>query len=93
MKKRVLFTLEAVVLIVAMTLTFYVRHRFLIEKSANDLLREELNEVQENVDSSNREIDSLTKDISELRDAKEDEIREYEEWVNRKEKLESLLGY
>lgn len=91
--KKVLFTLEVVVLIVAMTLTFYVRHRFLIEKGANDLLREELSEVQESVDSSNREIDSLTKDISELRDAKEDEIREYEEWVNRKEKLESLLGY
>lgn len=91
--KKVLIALEIVILIVTVTFTFYMRHRFLIEKGVNDLLREELSEVQESADSSNREIDSLTKDISELKDAKEEKIREYEEWVERKKELESLLGY
>ena len=41
----------------------------------------------------NNDINKLTKDISDLRNVKEDSIREYEEWLIRKEELENLLGY
>ncbi len=41
----------------------------------------------------NNDINKLTKDISDLRNVKEDSIREYEKWLSRKEELEDLLGY
>lgn len=91
--KKFLIALEIVILIVTVTFTFYMRHRFLLEENIHSQLKEEVDSVQRDIDNINNNIDKVTKDISELKNAKEDEIREYEEWVGRKEELESLLGY
>lgn len=91
--KKVLMALEIVVLIVTVTFAFYVRHRFLLEENIHSQLKEEVKGIQDDVDNMNNEIDKLTKDIGDLRNVKEDSIREYEKWLNRKEDLEDLLGY
>lgn len=85
--------LEIVVLIVTVTFAFYVRHRFLLEENIHEQLKKEVSDVQDDVDNMNNDINKLTKDISDLRNVKEDSIREYEEWLSRKEELEDLLGY
>lgn len=91
--KKILVALEIVVLIVTVTFTFYMRHRFLLEENIHEQLKKEVNDVQDDVNNINNEIDKLTKDIGDLRNVKEDSIREYEEWLSRKEELEDLLGY
>lgn len=91
--KKILVALEIVVLIVTVTFTFYMRHRFLLEENIHEQLKKEVNDVQDDVNNMNIEIDKLTKDIGDLRNVKEDSIREYEEWLSRKEELEDLLGY
>ena len=91
--KKVLIALEIVILIVTVTFTFYMRHRFLLEENIHEQLKKEVNDVQDDVNNMNNEIDKLTKDIGDLRNVKEDSIREYEEWLSRKEELEDLLGY
>ena len=85
--------LEIVILIVTVTFAFYMRHRFLLEENVYKQLKKEVNDVQDDVNNMNIEIDKLTKDIGDLRNVKEDSIREYEKWLNRKEELEDLLGY
>ena len=70
-----------------------MRHRFLLEENIHSQLREEVKGIQDDVDNMNNDINKLTKDISDLRNVKEDSIREYEEWLSRKEELEDLLGY
>lgn len=70
-----------------------MRHRFLLEENVYKQLKKEVNDVQDDVNNMNIEIDKLTKDIGDLRNVKEDSIREYEKWLNRKEELEDLLGY
>ena len=91
--KKILVALEIVILIVTVTFTFYVRHRFLLQENIHEQLKKEVNDVQDDVNNINNEIDKLTKDIGDLRNVKEDSIREYEEWLSRKEELEDLLGY
>lgn len=91
--KKVLIALEIVILIVTVTFTFYMRHRFLLEENIHKQLKKEVNDVQDDVNNMNIEIDKLTKDIGDLRNVKEDSIREYEKWLSRKEELENLLGY
>lgn len=91
--KKILVALEIVVLIVTVTFTFYMRHRFLLEENIHEQLKKEVNDVQDDVNNMNIEIDKLTKDIGDLRNVKEDSIREYEKWLSRKEELEDLLGY
>lgn len=91
--KKVLIALEIVILIVTVTFTFYMRHRFLLEENIHEQLKKEVNDVQDDVNNINNEIDKLTKDIGDLKNVKEDSIREYEKWLNRKEELEDLLGY
>lgn len=91
--KRFLIVLEIVILIVTVAFTFYVRHRFLLEENIHEQLKKEVSDVQDDVDNMNNDINKLTKDISDLRNVKEDSIREYEKWLNRKEELEDLLGY
>lgn len=91
--KKILVALEIVILIVTVTFTFYMRHRFLLEENIHEQLKKEVNDVQDDVNNINNEIDKLTKDIGDLRNVKEDSIREYEEWLSRKEELEDLLGY
>lgn len=91
--KKVLIALEIVILIVTVTFTFYMRHRFLLEENIHEQLKKEVNDFQDDVNNMNNEIDKLTKDIGDLRNVKEDSIREYEKWLNRKEELEDLLGY
>lgn len=91
--KKFLIALEIVILIVTVTFTFYMRHRFLLEENIRSQLKEEVDSVQRDIDNINNNIDKLTKDISDLRNVKEDSIREYEKWLSRKEELESLLGY
>ena len=91
--KKILVALEIVILIVTVTFTFYMRHRFLLQENVNSQLRQEVKDVQEDVNNINNEIDKLTKDIGDLRNVKEDSIREYEKWLSRKEELEDLLGY
>ena len=85
--------LEIVVLIVTVTFAFYVRHRFLLEENIHSQLKEEVKGIQDDADNMNNDINKLTKDISDLRNVKEDSIREYEKWLSRKEELEDLLGY
>ena len=70
-----------------------MRHRFLLEENIHSQLREEVKCIQDDVDNMNNDINKLTKDISDLRNVKEDSIREYEKWLSRKEELEDLLGY
>ena len=91
--KKILVALEIVILIVTVTFTFYMRHRFLLEENIHEQLKKEVSDIQDDVNDMNNEIDKLTKDISDLRNVKEDSIREYEEWLSRKEELEDLLGY
>lgn len=91
--KKFLIALEIVILIVTVMFTFYVRHRFLLEENIHSRLREEVKSIQDDVDNMNNNINKLTKDISDLRNIKEDSIREYEKWLSRKEELEDLLGY
>ena len=91
--KKVLIALEIVVFIVTVTFTFYVRLRFLLEENIHSQLKEEVKGIQDDVDNMNNDINKLTKDISDLRNVKEDSIREYEKWLSRKEELEVLLGY
>lgn len=91
--KKILVALEIVILIVTVTFTFYMRHRFLLQENIHEQLKKEVNDIQDDVNNMNIEIDKLTKDISDLRNVKEDSIREYEKWLNRKEELEDLLGY
>lgn len=91
--KKILIALEIVILIVTVTFTFYMRHRFLLEENIHSQLREEVKGLQDDVDNMNNGINKLTKDISDLRNVKEDSIREYEKWLSRKEELEDLLGY
>ena len=91
--KKVLIALEIIILIVTVTFTFYMRHRFLLEENIHSQLREEVKGIQDDADNMNNDINKLTKDISDLRNVKEDSIREYEEWLSRKEELEDLLGY
>ena len=91
--KKFLIALEIVILIVTVTFTFYMRHRFLLEENIHEQLKKEVNDFQDDVNNMNNEIDKLTKDIGDLRNVKEDSIREYEKWLNRKEELEDLLGY
>lgn len=91
--KKFLIALEIVILIVTVTFTFYMRHRFLLEENIRSQLREEVKCIQDDVDNMNNDINKLTKDISDLRNVKEDSIREYEKWLSRKEELEDLLGY
>ena len=91
--KKILVALEIVILIVTVTFTFYMRHRFLLQENIHEQLKKEVNDVQDDVNNINNDIDKLTKDIGDLRNVKEDSIREYEEWLNRKEELENLLGY
>ena len=91
--KKILVALEIVILIVTVTFTFYMRHRFLLEENIRSQLKEEVKGIQDDVDNMNNEIDKLTKDIGDLRNVKEDSIRECEEWLSRKEELEDLLGY
>lgn len=91
--KKFLIALEIVILIVTVTFTFYMRHRFLLEENIHSQLKEEVKGIQDNVDNMNNDINKLTKDISDLRNVKEDSIREYEKWLSRKEELEDLLGY
>lgn len=91
--KKVLIALEIVILIVTVTFTFYMRHRFLLEENIHSQLREEVKGIQDDADNMNNDINKLTKDISDLRNVKEDSIREYEKWLSRKEELEDLLGY
>ncbi|MCI7157593.1 MAG: hypothetical protein MSC52_08475 [Solobacterium sp.] len=91
--KKVLIALEIVVLIVTVTFTFYMRQRFLLEENIHSQLKEEVKGIQDDVDNMNNDINKLTKDISDLRNVKEDSIREYEKWLSRKEELENLLGY
>ena len=91
--KKVLIALEIVILIVTVTFTFYVRHRFLLQENIHEQLKKEANDIQDDVSNMNDDINKLTKDISDLRNVKEDSIREYEEWLSRKEELEDLLGY
>ena len=91
--KRFLIVLEIVILIVTVAFTFYVRHRFLLEENIHEQLKKEVSDVQDDVENMNNDINKLTKDISDLRNVKEDSIREYEEWLSRKEELEDLLGY
>lgn len=91
--KKILVALEIVILIVTVTFTFYMRHRFLLEENIHEQLKKEVNDVQDDVNNINNEIDKLTKDIGDLKNVKEDSIREYEKWLNRKEELEDLLGY
>lgn len=91
--KKILVALEIVVLIVTVTFTFYMRHRFLLQENIHEQLKKEVNDVQDDVNNINNDIDKLTKDIGDLRNVKEDSIREYEKWLSRKEKLEDLLGY
>ncbi len=91
--KKFLIALEIVILIVTVTFTFYMRHRFLLEENIRSQLREEVKGIQDDADNMNNDINKLTKDISDLRNVKEDSIREYEKWLSRKEELEDLLGY
>ena len=91
--KKFLIALEIVILIVTVTFTFYMRHRFLLEENIHEQLKKEVNDFQDDVNNMNNEIDKLTKDIGDLRNVKEDSIREYEKWLSRKEELEDLLGY
>lgn len=91
--KKVLIALEIIILIVTVTFTFYMRHRFLLEENIHSQLREEVKGIQDDADNMNNDINKLTKDISDLRNVKEDSIREYEKWLSRKEELEDLLGY
>lgn len=91
--KKSLIALEIVILIVTVAFTFYVRHRFLLEENIHEQLKKEVSDVQDNVNNINNDIDKLTRDISDLRNVKEDSIREYEKWLSRKEELEDLLGY
>lgn len=91
--KKVLIALEIVILIVTVTFTFYMRHRFLLEENIHSQLKEEVKGIQDDADNMNNDINKLTKDISDLRNVKEDSIREYEKWLSRKEELEDLLGY
>lgn len=91
--KKILVALEIVILIVTVTFTFYMRHRFLLQENIHEQLKKEVNDVQDDVNNINNEIDKLTKDIGDLKNVKEDSIREYEKWLNRKEELEDLLGY
>lgn len=91
--KKFLIALEIVILIVTVTFTFYMRHRFLLEENIHEQLKKEVSDVQDNVNNINNDIDKLTRDISDLRNVKEDSIREYEKWLSRKEELEDLLGY
>lgn len=90
--KKFLIALEIVILIVTVTFTFYMRHRFLLEENIHSQLKEEVKGIQDD-DNMNNDINKLTKDISDLRNVKEDSIREYEKWLSRKEELEDLLGY
>ena len=91
--KRFLIVLEIVILIVTVAFTFYMRHRFLLQENIHEQLKKEVNDIQDDINNMNIEIDKLTKDIGDLRNVKEDSIREYEEWLSRKEELEDLLGY
>lgn len=91
--KKVLIALEIVILIVTVTFAFYMRHRFLLEENIHSQLKEEVKGIQDDADNMNNDINKLTKDISDLRNVKEDSIREYEKWLSRKEELEDLLGY
>lgn len=91
--KKILVALEIVILIVTVTFTFYMRHRFLLQENIHEQLKKEVNDIQDDVSNMNDDINKLTKDISDLRNVKEDSIREYEEWLSRKEELEDLLGY
>ncbi len=91
--KKILVALEIVVLIVTVTFTFYMRHRFLLEENIHEQLKKEVSDIQDDVNNMNDDINKLSKDISDLRNIKEDSIREYEEWLSRKEELEDLLGY
>ena len=91
--KKILVALEIVILIVTVTFTFYMRHRFLLQENIHEQLKKEVSDVQDDVNNINNEIDKLTRDISDLRNVKEDSIREYEKWLSRKEELEDLLGY
>lgn len=91
--KKFLIALEIVILIVTVTFTFYMRHRFLLEENIHSQLKEEVKGIQDDADNMNNDINKLTKDISDLRNVKEDSIREYEKWLSRKEELEDLLGY
>ena len=91
--KKFLIALEIVILIVTVTFTFYMRHRFLLQENIHEQLKKEVNDIQDDVDNMNNDINKLTKDIGDLRNVKEDSIREYEKWLNRKEELEDLLGY
>lgn len=91
--KKILVALEIVVLIVTVTFAFCMRHRFLLEENIHSQLKEEVRGIQDDVDNMNNDINKLTKDISDLRNVKEDSIREYEKWLSRKEELEDLLGY
>ena len=91
--KKILVALEIVILIVTVTFTFYMRHRFLLEENIHSQLKEEVKGIQDDADNMNNDINKLTKDISDLRNVKEDSIREYEKWLSCKEELEDLLGY
>lgn len=91
--KKVLIALEIVILIVTVTFTFYMRHLFLLQENIHSQLKEEVKGIQDDVNNMNNDINKLTKDISDLRNVKEDSIREYEKWLSRKEELEDLLGY
>ncbi len=93
MMKKVIVTLEVVVLIFILGSAYYLNNNLKEIKQINSDLTKQVSTLEENLNNDENKISELNVQINESSTANEDKVKEYEKWIRHKDKLKTLLGY
>ncbi len=93
MMKKVIVTLEVIVLIFILGSAYYLNNNLKEIKQINSDLTRQVSTLEENLNNDENKISELNVQINESSTANEDKVKEYEKWIRHKDKLKTLLGY
>lgn len=93
MMKKVIVTLEVIVLIFMLGSAYYLNNNLKEIKQINSDLTKQVSTLEENLNNDENKISELNVQIDESSTANEDKVKEYEKWIRHKDKLKTLLGY
>ncbi len=93
MMKKVIVTLEVIVLIFILGSAYYLNNNLKEIKQINSDLTKQVSALEENLNNDENKISELNVQINESSTANEDKVKEYEKWIRHKDKLKTLLGY
>ncbi len=91
--KKVIVTLEVIVLIFILGSAYYLNNNLKEIKQINSDLTKQVSALEENLNNDENKISELNVQINESSTANEDKVKEYEKWIRHKDKLKTLLGY